>query len=184
MSDQSTLTHETVRRMGFNVPLERDRMCRHDLLVFPPKHFCLFLYSEFEVNSGMQRGSVSKKPPAVVGTKRSNGQAGNQQMKKYRDGGYQQAPVNREPCKHCDKTSHRSEDCWKALGRCLRCGSQSHKISTCPHLLSQGVLRPVPKQQLGISLNKGTIPLKDTYTSNRSWPSLLYTKRLNHLMQQ
>ncbi|MQL78708.1 hypothetical protein Taro_011147 [Colocasia esculenta] len=47
-------------------------------------------------------------------------------------------------------------------------------------LLSQGVLRLVPKQSLGISLYKGTVPLKDTYTSSRSWPSLLNHKRKNN----
>ncbi|MQL95865.1 hypothetical protein Taro_028540 [Colocasia esculenta] len=52
-------------------------------------------------------------------------------------------------------------------------------------LLSQGVLHPVSEQQLGISLNKSTVPLKDSYTSSNSWPSLLYLKSYNqHLMQQ
>ncbi|MQM21758.1 hypothetical protein Taro_054803 [Colocasia esculenta] len=44
-------------------------------------------------------------------------------------------------------------------------------------LLSTGVLRPVPEQQLRISLPKGTVPLKDTYTPSRSWSSLHNLKR-------
>ncbi|MQL76640.1 hypothetical protein Taro_009031, partial [Colocasia esculenta] len=44
-------------------------------------------------------------------------------------------------------------------------------------LLSKGVLRPVPEQQLRISLPKGTVPLKDTYTPSRSWSSLHNLKR-------
>ncbi|MQM09480.1 hypothetical protein Taro_042351 [Colocasia esculenta] len=46
-------------------------------------------------------------------------------------------------------------------------------------LLSTGVLRLVPEQQLRIPLPKGTVPLKDTYTSSHSWPSLLKQKRYN-----
>ncbi|MQL71332.1 hypothetical protein Taro_003665 [Colocasia esculenta] len=41
----------------------------------------------------------------------------------------------------------------------------------------EGVLRPAPEQQLRILLPKGTVPFKDTYTSNRSWPSLHNPKR-------
>ncbi|MQL86326.1 hypothetical protein Taro_018848, partial [Colocasia esculenta] len=44
-------------------------------------------------------------------------------------------------------------------------------------LLSTGVLRPVPKQYLRISLPKGTVPLKDTYTPSRTWSSLHNPKR-------
>ncbi|MQM05599.1 hypothetical protein Taro_038411, partial [Colocasia esculenta] len=34
------------------------------------------------------------------------------------------------------------------------------------------VLRPVPEQYLKISLPKGIVALKDTYTPSRSWSSL------------
>ncbi|MQM02368.1 hypothetical protein Taro_035134 [Colocasia esculenta] len=44
-------------------------------------------------------------------------------------------------------------------------------------LLSTGVLRPVPEQQLRIPLPKGTVPFMDTYTPSRSWSSLHNQKR-------
>ncbi|MQL89299.1 hypothetical protein Taro_021870, partial [Colocasia esculenta] len=53
----------------------------------------------------------------------------------------------------------------------------THRIYPCSDLLSAGVLRPVPEQQLRISLPKGTVPLKDTYTPSRSWSSLHNPKR-------
>ncbi|MQL90175.1 hypothetical protein Taro_022765 [Colocasia esculenta] len=46
-------------------------------------------------------------------------------------------------------------------------------------LLSTGVLCPVLEQHLRIPLPKGTVPLKDTYISSRSWPSLPNRKRYN-----
>ncbi|MQL99546.1 hypothetical protein Taro_032273 [Colocasia esculenta] len=68
-------------------------------------------------------GTVSKRPQAVVETKRPIGQAGNQPVKKFRDGGNQHAPINRELCKHCDKppspcaasltTSPEHNSCWR-----------------------------------------------------------------------
>ncbi|MQL89309.1 hypothetical protein Taro_021883, partial [Colocasia esculenta] len=56
---------------------------------------------------------------------------------------------------------------------------QSHytRIYPSSDLLSTGVLRPVPEQYLRISLPKGTVPLKDTYTPSRSWSSLHNPKR-------
>ncbi|MQL91646.1 hypothetical protein Taro_024262, partial [Colocasia esculenta] len=90
-----------------------------------------------------------------------------------------------ENCKFCDKPGHRAEECWKKLGSCLRCGGRDHRIPDCPMMKDQPVrkqinnhtkdtrnlswfgpshmevLRPVPKQTLGISLTKGTVPLMD-----------------------
>ncbi|MQM20770.1 hypothetical protein Taro_053798, partial [Colocasia esculenta] len=53
----------------------------------------------------------------------------------------------------------------------------THGIYPGSDLLSTGVLRPGPEQQLRISLPKGTVPLKDTYTPSHSWSSLHNLKR-------
>lgn len=37
----------------------------------------------------------------------------------------------KEPCTHCTKSGHISENCYKKLGLCYRCGSNSHLISEC-----------------------------------------------------
>ncbi|MQL77240.1 hypothetical protein Taro_009649 [Colocasia esculenta] len=128
-----------------------------------------------------EQGTMSKRPPAVVGTKRPMGQVGNQQVRKFKDGGYLQAPINKEPCKHCDKTSHKSKNCWKALGRCLRyVRKQINNHTKDTRNLSwfgpshMEVLRPVPKQPLGISLTNGTVPLKDLTTPSTPAGLLLF----------
>ncbi|CAA0808138.1 Unknown protein [Striga hermonthica] len=35
-------------------------------------------------------------------------------------------------CSHCSKVGHTSNDCWRKLGKCLRCGSSQHQIKDCP----------------------------------------------------
>ncbi|MQL80484.1 hypothetical protein Taro_012932, partial [Colocasia esculenta] len=31
-------------------------------------------------------------------------------------------------CKHCDKPSHTTDECWRKVGACLRYGSREHRI--------------------------------------------------------
>ncbi|MQM15716.1 hypothetical protein Taro_048667 [Colocasia esculenta] len=61
--------------------------------------------------------------------------------------GSSQVPSVRSPgvkkeCPHCGKT-HGGSECWLVAGRCLKCGSNDHKIKDCPRL-QQGVQRGAP----------------------------------------
>ena len=38
-----------------------------------------------------------------------------------------------EECHYCEKTGHFRKDCRKRLGLCLICGSENHRVSTCPN---------------------------------------------------
>ncbi|CAA0843087.1 Unknown protein [Striga hermonthica] len=35
-------------------------------------------------------------------------------------------------CSHCSMAGHTPNDCWRKLGKCLRCGSSQHQIKDCP----------------------------------------------------
>ena len=35
-------------------------------------------------------------------------------------------------CAYCHKDGHENQNCWRRLGRCLVCGSQTHLIADCP----------------------------------------------------
>ncbi|MQL74499.1 hypothetical protein Taro_006864 [Colocasia esculenta] len=53
-----------------------------------------------------------------------------------------------ENCKFCDKLGHRTEECWKKLGACLRCGGRDHRIPDCPMMKDQpGKAQNVPRCQ-------------------------------------
>ncbi|MQL76567.1 hypothetical protein Taro_008959 [Colocasia esculenta] len=73
----------------------------------------------------------------TIGRKRPSGGSIEQADKKPKELGKQLVVANGERCKHCDKASHQFEQCWRAQGRCLRCGSNDHRISDCPMLKEQ-----------------------------------------------
>ncbi|MQM09324.1 hypothetical protein Taro_042193 [Colocasia esculenta] len=73
----------------------------------------------------------------TIGKKRPSGGFTEQADKKPKELGKQIVVAIGERCKHCDKASHRSEQCWRAQGRCLHCGSRDHRISDCPMLKEQ-----------------------------------------------
>ncbi|MQL96953.1 hypothetical protein Taro_029633 [Colocasia esculenta] len=37
-------------------------------------------------------------------------------------------------CKHCEKSGHTADECWRKVGACLHCGSCKHRIPECPLL--------------------------------------------------
>ncbi|MQL96127.1 hypothetical protein Taro_028801 [Colocasia esculenta] len=54
----------------------------------------------------------------------------------------QRSPGVKKECPHCGKT-HGGSECWMIAGRCLKCGSNDHKIKDCLRL-QQGVQRGAP----------------------------------------
>ena len=38
----------------------------------------------------------------------------------------------RQTCRYCGKPGHKKNKCWKKIGKCLRCGSQKHRIENYP----------------------------------------------------
>ncbi|MQM00411.1 hypothetical protein Taro_033138, partial [Colocasia esculenta] len=52
------------------------------------------------------------------------------------------SPGVKKECPHCGKT-HGGTECWMITGKCLKCGSNDHKIKDCPRL-QQGVQRGAP----------------------------------------
>ncbi|MQL76514.1 hypothetical protein Taro_008906 [Colocasia esculenta] len=44
-----------------------------------------------------------------------------------------------QDCTHCGR-AHGGTECWKLVGKCLKCGTSEHKIKDCPKL-QQGVQR-------------------------------------------
>ncbi|MQL92921.1 hypothetical protein Taro_025557 [Colocasia esculenta] len=52
------------------------------------------------------------------------------------------SPGAKKECPHCGKT-HGGSECWLVAGRCLKCGSNDHKIKDCPRL-QQGAQRGAP----------------------------------------
>ncbi|MQM17520.1 hypothetical protein Taro_050492 [Colocasia esculenta] len=45
-------------------------------------------------------------------------------------------------CIHCGKR-HGGNVCWRAEGKCLRCGSKDHKLKECPNLKTKFIPRSV-----------------------------------------
>ncbi|MQL95864.1 hypothetical protein Taro_028531 [Colocasia esculenta] len=51
-------------------------------------------------------------------------------------------PSGKKECPHCGR-AHGGTECWKLVGKCLKCGSSEHQIRDCSRL-QQGVQRPAP----------------------------------------
>ena len=45
-------------------------------------------------------------------------------------------------CRHCGGFDHRKSECWKKMGKCLKCGSSNHQIRGCPMLEIKPKLEP------------------------------------------
>ncbi|GAV80486.1 zf-CCHC domain-containing protein, partial [Cephalotus follicularis] len=46
-------------------------------------------------------------------------------------------PQNSEGCTFCGRPNHDESECWKNMGKCLKCGSQGHILKDCPMLKDQ-----------------------------------------------
>ncbi|MQM08683.1 hypothetical protein Taro_041542 [Colocasia esculenta] len=42
-------------------------------------------------------------------------------------------PSDKKMCRHCGR-AHDGTECWKLVGKCLKCGSTEHQIYDCPRL--------------------------------------------------
>ncbi|MQM20110.1 hypothetical protein Taro_053125, partial [Colocasia esculenta] len=51
-------------------------------------------------------------------------------------------PNDKKACPHCGR-AHGGTECWKLVGKCLKCGITEHQIRDCPRL-QQGVQRGAP----------------------------------------
>ncbi|MQL87059.1 hypothetical protein Taro_019596 [Colocasia esculenta] len=60
------------------------------------------------------------------------------------------SPGVKKECPHCGKT-HGGSECWLVAGRCLKCGSNDHKIKDCPRL-QQGAQRGAPAPYVKVTL--------------------------------
>ncbi|MQL83143.1 hypothetical protein Taro_015640 [Colocasia esculenta] len=43
------------------------------------------------------------------------------------------SPGEKKECPHYGRT-HGGSECWMIMGKCLKCGSNDHKIKDCPRL--------------------------------------------------
>ncbi|MQL89227.1 hypothetical protein Taro_021809 [Colocasia esculenta] len=49
----------------------------------------------------------------------------------------QRSPSGQKECLHCGR-AHGGTECWKLMGKCLKCGSGEHRIKDCPRLQQGG----------------------------------------------
>ncbi|GAV72043.1 hypothetical protein CFOL_v3_15532 [Cephalotus follicularis] len=63
-------------------------------------------------------------------------------------------------CTFCGRPNHDETECWKKMGKCLRCGSQDHMMNNCPMMGNQA------RSQRGSAGASGSVtaaqPRKDT----------------------
>ncbi|GAV91278.1 RVP_2 domain-containing protein, partial [Cephalotus follicularis] len=76
---------------------------------------------------------------------------------------------NASGCTFCGRQNHDEAECWKRMGKCLRCGSQDHMLGNCPkmrnHARSQqgsagasgSVAAAQPRKDTGKGIMKGRV---------------------------
>ncbi|GAV79157.1 hypothetical protein CFOL_v3_22622 [Cephalotus follicularis] len=50
--------------------------------------------------------------------------------------------LNAGGCTSCGRLKHDETECWKKMGKCLRCGSQEHMLNSCPMMRDQARGQP------------------------------------------
>ncbi|MQL69618.1 hypothetical protein Taro_001888, partial [Colocasia esculenta] len=97
---------------------------------------------EGEMEQYLEEKKASQKRPAATFQWQDKKKAVYQTQQRSVAVGNAQVPSVRSPgvkkeCPHCGKT-HGGSECWMITGKCLKCGSNDHKIKDCPRL-QQGV---------------------------------------------
>lgn len=82
-----------------------------------------------------EKGQADGSGKSTTSRKRVNDYDSSQRCKKCRKC-KECAPIDHSPdkCKACGRPGHKSKECWRSSGACLRCGSLDHKIAGCPLL--------------------------------------------------
>ena len=104
-----------------------------------------FLYNAdrlFYMEQYLEEKKASQKRPAATFQRHDKRKAVYQAPQRPVTTSSAQVPSLRSPgvkkeCPHCGKT-HGGTECWMVAGKCLKCGSNDHKIKDCPRL-QQGV---------------------------------------------
>ncbi|MQL91310.1 hypothetical protein Taro_023921 [Colocasia esculenta] len=105
------------------------------------------LRQEGEMEQYLEEKKASQKRPAATFQRQDKKKMVYQTQQRPVAVGSSQVPSVRSPgvkkeCPHCGKT-HGGTECWMITGKCLKCGSNDHKIKDCPRL-QQGAQRGAP----------------------------------------
>ncbi|GAV67453.1 RVP_2 domain-containing protein [Cephalotus follicularis] len=96
--------------------------------------------------------------PAKSNKSNNRGQGGSQRTRSRTPGWNSQQ--NASGCAFCGRQNHDETECWKKMGKCLRCGSQDHMVSDCP------MMRDHARGQQGSAGASGSVtaaqPWRDT----------------------
>nr|XP_027093620.1 uncharacterized protein LOC113714020 [Coffea arabica] len=88
------------------------------------------------IRPGAPRGALARGNGARNAGGRHNGARGGPigrgQSRNNSQGGRAITPPS--TCTYCKKLGHTIDNCWKKLGKCLRCGSSEHQMAGCPRV--------------------------------------------------
>ncbi|MQL69961.1 hypothetical protein Taro_002266 [Colocasia esculenta] len=93
---------------------------------------------EGEMEWYLEEKKASQKRPAAPFQRQERKKAAFQSPQRPVASGSSQVPSQRSPsgqkeCPHCGR-AHGGTECWKLVGKCLKCGSSEHRIKDCPRL--------------------------------------------------
>ncbi|MQM12492.1 hypothetical protein Taro_045411 [Colocasia esculenta] len=86
----------------------------------------------------LEEKKASQKRPAAPFQRQDRKKAAFQSPQRLVASGSSQVPSQHSPsgqkeCPHCGR-AHGGTECWKLVGKCLKCGSSEHRIKDCPRL--------------------------------------------------
>ncbi|MQL73543.1 hypothetical protein Taro_005895 [Colocasia esculenta] len=97
---------------------------------------------EGEMEQYLEEKKASQKRPAAPFQRQDRKKAAFQSPQRPVASGSSQVPSQRSPsgkkeCPHYGR-AHGGMECWKLVGKCLKCGSSEHRIKDCPRLQQGG----------------------------------------------